>query len=127
MPNCIVCGAYSTEHMHFQLEPATAHRYVRKVVDLIKNQLEVDERRLEQPEFMLFKQNVFVPYICQLDWYAIMANGNEYAWDGVNLLVFSPNDGEYHEWQLNEYHPSIPSQIMFKRDERSGKWCTMPA
>lgn len=59
---------------------------------------------------------------CELCMIGIYAQLHEYIWDGVNLVVFDENDGEYHEPDGNEYIPSTHGQIKFMYDERTMKW-----
>jgi len=106
MTKCIVCGNTMLEHhcIHDNM-----YDLVYMMDTMVLNKLETDGL-----------------HICELCWIAMCANGNDYIWDGVNLLVFNQNDGEYHERRGNQYKPTSTSRIVFERCATSNKWVAMP-
>jgi hypothetical protein len=67
-----------------------------------------------------------IPFVCELCWIGMVGSGDEYIWDGVNLLVFDKSDGEYHQRRGILYRPPHNVKIQFEYDKSSGKWQAMP-
>jgi len=67
-----------------------------------------------------------VPAICELCWTGLCQSGEEYIWDGVNLLVYDQTSQEYHERKGIYYKPTGTSRIVFIKDEITKNWVTYP-
>ena len=106
MTKCIVCDNTMLEHVPIQLN---MHTLIQNMHETVLNTLNEDEM-----------------HCCELCGIAMCANGNDYIWDGVNLLVFDKKDGEYHERMGNRYKPTSTCRIVFEKDETINKWVVMP-
>lgn len=58
---------------------------------------------------------------CELCWIAMINNGMEYIWDGVNLLVYDESEQEFVETHKRRWKPTKRIGITFEQCE-SGKW-----
>lgn len=106
---CIVCGWFV---IGTGVNPPNPHAIASKMVEPVCKWNEHDEYMTKQCE----------PIYCELCLIGLMGNGLEYVWNGVELLVFNGNDGEYHEPTTKTYNPIANNQISFKYIKRRGKW-----
>lgn len=123
MPKCIMCDMESVVWQHNM--PNTIEQ-AWNIICMVENTMEPVVDWSKHDEYTINMANRPIPMICELCWYAIMGNSDEYIWNGQYLLVFDYNDGEFHEWKQTIFKPSNIKQIYFKWDERSKRWMTMP-
>lgn len=109
MPKCMICGCSHAKWSKME----------QNMINWVVNQLNPDEadQISQMPDEMA---------ICELDWYGMVYSGEEYVWDGVNLLVYNESEEEYVEPTKSVWKPSSPVYIQFEKDEVSKKWQVMP-
>lgn len=122
---CMICEHISGEHQHLTFVHGSAQDFtvhIRNIKNMVQTELSIMNNRGTTLKW----QKYSFPYVCQLCWYGIVQNYQDYIWDGVNLLVFNQTRQEFVVPSGDEYFPVGTSRIKFKLDETTKKWVAMP-
>lgn len=119
MPKCINCGQYTPIVAHM-------HRNTPDHIVTVAKSIDPLEKWKEQDDFIINVQDQPVPMICELDWYGLVNSGNEYIWNGKELMVWNKSEQEWVEPNGWVYKPSIGHAIQFERVGYRHEWVAMP-